>query len=148
MVDKVDNANLIKLINEYIDLDEQETKDEEKIGILGNAIYHDALDDTFIIVAGDTDDDYDTIFNIFIDDNEDHYYIPVFTDIDAAKEGLEGVHLDTEEYPHHFEAMTGRDVLAIGADDDSFEGILINPGIIDFLLTKDDLLAVADDKVN
>ena len=146
MVDKIDNDNLVKLINEFIDLDEQENKDEEKIGILENAIYHDCLDNTFVIVAGDTDGEYDSIFNIFIDDEEDDYYIPIFTDIDAAKEALKEVALDTEEYPHHFEAMTGRDVLAIGADDDSFQGVLINPGILDLLLTKDDLIAAANEK--
>lgn len=146
MVDKIDNENLVKLINEFIDLDEQENKDEEKIGILEDAIYHDTLDNTFIIVAGDTDGDYDTIFNIFIDDEEDHYYIPVFTDIDSAKETLDEIALDTDEYPHHFEAMTGRDVLAIGADDESFEGIIINPGSIDLILSKDDLIAAANEK--
>lgn len=146
MVDKIDNENLVKLINEFIDLDEQENKDEEKIGILEDAIYHECLDNTFIIVAGETDGEYDTIFNLFIDDDEEDYYIPIFTDIDSAKKCLEEIGLDTEEYPHHFEAMTGRDILGIGEDDDSFEGIIINPGIIDMVVTGKELIAAADEK--
>lgn len=133
------NEELMKLIEEFIEIEEGETPQDEKLAIIGHMIDHMVLDSELIAITNQTEE-YSEILRLTVEDENNSYFIPVFSDIDEAKKGIVELELDSEEFEYDFEAMSGIDILDIAIDDESFVGFVINPYNTDFIVPKDDLI--------
>lgn len=133
------NEELMKLIEEFIEIEEGETPQDEKLAIIGHMIDHMVLDSELIAITNQTEE-YSEILRLTVEDENNSYFIPVFSDIDEAKKGIIELELDSEEFEYDFEAISGIDILDIAIDDESFVGFVINPYNTDFIVPKDDLI--------
>lgn len=140
---KVENSELLKLIDEFVEIDDSEDKDLNKLAELGHQLDHKVLECELIAIVSNSSDDYSEILRLIVEDENDSYFIPAFTDIEEAKKGLKALELDDGDWEAEFEAMTGTEILEIAIDDDEFVGIVINPYNTDFIFPKDDIIGAA-----
>lgn len=142
MEEKIQNDELLGLIYEYIELYESEDKDEDKLADLGHTIDHAVLDSEFIVILNEENEDFDEILKLTVEDKEygDSYFIPIYTDINESKKGVKALDMKNTDFTYEFGVLSGEDIFDIGADDELFVGVVINPFETDFIVPKDDLM--------
>lgn len=140
---KVENNELLKLIDEFVALDDKQEKDFEKLAEIGHLLDHKLLESNLITVVNNTEEEYSEILRLIVEDENNSYFIPAFTDIDEAKKGIDELGLNSDEWNYEFEVMDGTEILEIAIDDKDFIGIVINPYSADFIFPKDDLVHAA-----
>ncbi|MDO5849478.1 MAG: SseB family protein [Methanobrevibacter sp.] len=140
---KVENTELLKLIDEFIEIDEQENKDMDKLAEIGHQLDHTVLECELIAIVNNEDREFNEILRLIVEDENDSYFIPAYTDVEEAKKGIEALGLNEDQWTYEFEAMTGLDILDIGIEDEKFVGIVINPYDTDFIFPKEDIINAA-----
>lgn len=139
----IDNTQLLKLIDEFIEIDENEEKDLTKLAQLGHELDHIILESDLISIVNSNNEEYNEILRLIVEDEKETYFIPAFTSIDEAKKGINELGLVENDWNYDFEVLTGIDILEIGIEDEKFAGIVVNPFNTDFIFPKEDLIKTA-----
>lgn len=140
---KVENPNLMKKIDAFVEIDESENKDLEKLAEIAHELDHHLLESQLIAIVNNTEKEYSEILRLIVEDENNSYFIPSYTDLEEAKKGIEELRLNDNEWAYEFEVMDGQEILEIAIDDDDFAGIVINPYNTDFIFPKEDLINAA-----
>ena len=140
---QVNNKELLKLIDKFVELDEKEDKDLEELSKIGHQLDHKILECELIAIVNNTKE-YNEILRLIVEDENNSYFIPTFTDIEEAKKGVESLSLNQNQWPYEFEVFSGIDILDIGIEDEEFVGLVVNPYNTDFIFPKEDLISAAN----
>ena len=140
---KVENTDLMKKIDAFVEIDESENKDLEKLAKIAHELDHQLLESQLITIVNNTEKEYSEILRLIVEDEHNSYFIPSYTDVEEAKKGIEELVINEEEWEYEFEVMDGQEILEIAIDDDDFAGIVINPYNTDFIFPKEDLITTA-----
>ncbi len=140
---EIENKQLLKLIDEFIEIDESEEKDLNKLAEIGHELDHAILETDLIAIVNNANEEYNEILRLIVEDENETYFIPAFSDIEEAKKGINELNLIEDNWEYEFEVLAGIDILDIGIDDDKFSGIVLNPFNTDFIFPKEDLLNAA-----
>lgn len=133
------NEKLLELIEEFIEIEESETEQDEELGAIGHEIDHAVLDSNLIVITNKTEE-YKEILRLTVEDENNSYFIPVFTSAEEAEKCIKEMGLDSLDFDYELEVMEGVDIFEIGLDDETFVGLVINPYDTDFIVPKEDLL--------
>lgn len=133
------NEKLLELIEEFIEIEESETEQDEELGAIGHEIDHAVLDSNLIAITNKTEE-YKEILRLTVEDENNSYFIPVFTSAEEAEKCIKEMDLDSLDFDYELEVMEGVDIFEIGLDDETFVGLVINPYDTDFIVPKEDLL--------
>ena len=141
------NEKLLELIEEFIEIEESETEQDEELGAIGHEIDHAVLDSNLIAITNKTEE-YKEILRLTVEDENNSYFIPVFTSAEEAEKCIKEMGLDSLDFDYELEVMEGVDIFEIGLDDETFVGLVINPYDTDFIVPKEDLLYTSQCKHN
>lgn len=133
------NEKLMKLIEEFIEIEESETEQDEELSAIGHEIDYAVLDSNLIAITNKTEE-YKEILRLTVEDANNSYFIPVFTSEEEAEKCIKEMGLDSLEFDYELEEMEGVDIFEIGIDDETFVGLVINPYDTDFIVPKEDLI--------
>lgn len=123
-------SNLKELINKYTEMNDE-------LHELGHEIDHKVYSQEFIIVLNKNGDEED-IVSLIVDD-EDEYYIPVYTDEEEAKEAIEVFKEEPEANEFITAKAIGKDLVEEYSEDEDFLGLAINYPQTDFIILSEEV---------
>ncbi|WP_407392736.1 hypothetical protein [Methanobrevibacter sp.] len=138
-------SELKELIERYIELednfDEENDEMAEELHDLGHEIDHAVYNEEFVIVYNAGTEDEEVVALIVSDEDDEHeeFFIPVYTDEEEAKIGIESFLEEGEEAEFAFDKASGNDIVQAYADDDEFLGLAINAPQCDFVIFSENV---------
>lgn len=138
-------SDLKELIEKYIELednfDEDNAEMAEELHDLGHEIDHAVYHEEFVIVYNASTEDEEVVALIVSDEDSEHeeFFIPVYTDEEEAKKGIEVFADESGENDFAFDKANGNAIVQAYAEDDEFLGLAINAPQCDFVIFSENV---------
>ena len=134
-------SELKDLIEKYIkfeeNIDDDNQDDIDQLDILGHEIdhmiYHEELT---IVYNADTEDD--EVVALIIND-EDEYFIPVYTSLDEALKAIEVFKKESSESNFDCDKAVGNAIVQAYSEDDGFLGLAVDAPQCDFVIFSENV---------